>query len=332
MQASWCNHGARLLQLWVPDQNGLWRDVVLGFDDVHDMLLGMPSMGAFVGRYANRIAHSVFPHHGRPWTLPANDGPHCLHGGPGGSRHQVFDVVAESAQSLTLAWTFESKVDGFPGDVDLQLSIELDGPRLIMSHVALVRGDATPLSFTAHPFFNLNGDSDQPIDDHLLQIHATQFVPVDAQRIPWGQLQSVTGTPFDFQRPISIGQALNSPHPQLSLGSRPGFDHAWFTGQAGPDLKCQAALFSPSSGIRLEVWSDAPSLQFYSGMAMDGSLPRHVGKHGKVHRAQSGLCLEPQQLPDAPNHPEWGPVTHPPGTQVQGRIEYRFESAGMSGL
>jgi aldose 1-epimerase len=329
LQASWCNQGARLLQLWVPDQNSHWRDVVLGFDDVQQMLNGMPSMGAFVGRYANRIRNATFPHLGRPWHLPANDGMHCLHGGPGGSRHQVFDVRVATPQSLTMAWAFESKVDGFPGDVDLQLTLELDGPRLIMSHVAHVRGDATPLSFTAHPFFNLDGDPQKPITDHSLQILASQFVPVDAQRIPLGHLQSVQGTAFDFQQPTVIGQALSAADPQLLLGSQPGFDHAWFTGDADAELRCQAMLSAPESGIRMEVWSDAPSLQFYSGMAMDGSLPRHAGKSGQVYRSSAGLCLEPQQLPDAPNHPEWGVCMHPSGSTVRGRIEYRFDSQGI---
>jgi aldose 1-epimerase len=318
-----------LLQLWVLDQNGLWRDVVLGFDGVRQMLSGMPSMGAFVGRYANRIGQSTFPHLGRPWHLPSNDGPHCLHGGPGGSRHQVFDVLASTPQSLTMAWTFESQVDGFPGDVDLQLTVALDGARLTLSHVAHVRGDASPLSFTAHPFFNLNGDPQQPITDHSLQIFASQYVPVDAQRIPLGHLQSVQGTPFDFQQPTVIGQALAVADPQLTLGPRPGFDHAWFSGPAAARLRCQATLTAPASGIRMEVWSDAPSLQFYSGMAMDGSLPRHAGKNGQVYGAGAGLCLEPQQLPDAPNHPEWGPVTWPNGSTVKGCIEYRFGSPGM---
>jgi aldose 1-epimerase len=165
-----------------------------------------------------------------------------------------------------------------------------------------------------------------------LQIHASQFVPVDAQRIPLGHLQSVQGTPFDFQTPKVIGQALSEKHPQLLLGARPGFDHAWHTGQGDAGVRCMATLSAPESGIRMEVWSDAPSLQFYSGMAMDGSLPRHAGKNGQVHQAHSGLCLEPQQLPDAPNHPEWGPCMHPSGSTVQGRIEYRFDSQGLQAL
>jgi aldose 1-epimerase len=318
------------LELWVQDQHGLWRDVVLGFDGAAQMLSGMPSMGAFVGRYANRIRQSSFPHQGRTWHVPANDGPHCLHGGPAGSRHQVFEVLAATATTLTMAWTFESAVDGFPGDVDLQLTLELDGPRLIMSHVAHVRGDATPLSFTAHPFFNLNGDPQQAVLDHRLQIFANEYVPVDAQRIPLGHLQSVQGTPFDFRQATPIGHALSMSDPQLSLGIQPGFDHAWFTGQAGDALKCQAAVWAPESGIGMQVWSDAPSLQFYSGLAMDGSLPRHAGKREQAYRANAGLCLEPQQLPDAPNHPQWGQVIHPKGSTVRGRIEYRFDGHGLA--
>jgi aldose 1-epimerase len=182
---------------------------------------------------------------------------------------------------------------------------------------------------TAHPFFNLDGEPPTSISGHVLQIHAQRYVPVDAQRIPLGALSPVQGTRFDFRKPRPVGSLPMSADQAPSLAAQPLFDHAWVTPPQGKGLQCQAVVSSPVSGIRMEVWSDAPSIQFYSGGAMDGSLPRHAGKRGAVYGPCAGLCLEPQQLPDAPNHPEFGSCIHPPGAVIDGRIEYRFFSSGI---
>jgi aldose 1-epimerase len=258
----------RLLQVLVPDRQGQMRDVVLGHDSLDQLQTGMPSMGAFVGRYANRIAHGRLVIDGQTHRLPANDGPHCLHGGPGGSRHQVFDVLSCSGDRLSLGWTFLSLDDGFPGDVDLQLDCQLEGTTLALHYRARVRGAATALNFTSHPFFNLDGDASASALDHELQIDADRFVPVSADRIPLGHFEPVAGTAFDFRQPRVVRQALAQGHPQL--GTRPGFDHAYVTPLPGGGLQRQARLRSALSGIVMEVWSDAPSLQFFSSSAMDG--------------------------------------------------------------
>ena len=322
MQASWCNHGARLLQVLVPDRQGQWRDVVLGHDSLEQLQSGMASMGAFVGRYANRIAQSRLVIDGQTHRLPANDGPHCLHGGPGGSRHQVFDVLACSSERLSLGWTFLSRDDGFPGDVDLQLDCQLEGAILALNYRACVSGAATALNFTSHPFFNLDGDASASALDHELQIDADHFVPVSPDRIPLGHFAPVAGTAFDFRVPRVVRRALAQGHPQL--GPKPGFDHAYVTPVTAGGLRRQATLRSALSGIVMEVWSDAPSLQFFSSAAMDGSGPRHAGKHGRVHGSGAGLCLEPQHLPDAPNQPGFGPWLYRPGQCLSGQIQYRF--------
>jgi aldose 1-epimerase len=322
MQASWCNQGARLLQLLVPDRQGQMRDVVLGHDSLEQLLSGMASMGAFVGRYANRIAQSRLVIDGQIHRLPANDGPHCLHGGPGGSRDQVFEVRACSGDRLSLGWTFLSRDDGFPGDVDLRLDCQIEGATLTLNYRAEVSGAATALNFTSHPYFNLDGDASASALDHELQIDADHFVPVSPDRIPLGHFEPVAGTAFDFRRPRVVRQALAQGHPQL--GPKPGFDHAYVTPVAAGGLRRQARLRSALSGIVMEVWSDAPSLQFFSSVAMDGSGPRHAGKHGRVHGSGAGLCLEPQHLPDAPNQPGFGPWLYRPGQCLSGQIQYRF--------
>lgn len=334
IEASWCNQGARLLQLIVPDRQGRPCDVVLGHDSLAQLQAGMASMGAFIGRFANRIAQARYACEGQVHTLPANDGPHCLHGGPLGSRHQVFEVLACDSQRLSLGWIFAD--DGFPGQVALEVHHRLEGASLLLDYSAEVRGAATPLNFTSHPFFNLDGDASPSALDHELQIEAEQFVPVGPDRIPLGHFEPVAGTAFDFRRPRRVSQALAQGHAQLSLGPVPGYDHAFVTPQPAGGLQRQARLRSPASGIVMEVWSDAPSLQLFSSAAMDGSLPRHAGKHGRVHGSGAGLCLEPQHLPDAPNQPLWGPCIYQPGQILRGQIQYRFSvdvsSDGSSGI
>ncbi len=321
IEASWCNHGARLLQLIVPDREGRLRDVVLGHDSLAQLQGGMASMGAFIGRFANRIAQARYRRGGELHALPANDGPHCLHGGPQGSRHQVFEVLACDSQRLSLGWTFAD--DGFAGQVQLQVHHRLDGAALILEYSATVSAAATPLNFTSHPFFNLDGDVSPSALGHELQIDAEHFVPVGPDRIPLGHFEPVAGTAFDFRQMRPVSQALAQGHAQLRLGPVPGYDHAFVTASAG-GLRRQARLRSPLSGIVMEVWSDAPGLQLFSSAAMDGSLPRHAGKHGRVHGSGAGLCLEPQHLPDAPNQPLWGPCIYEPGQTVRGQFQYRF--------
>lgn len=327
IEASWCNHGARLLQLIVPDRAGRPCDVVLGHDSLAQLQDGMASMGAFIGRFANRIARARYTHRGQTYELPANDGPHCLHGGPRGSRHQVFNVLAFDSDRLILGWNFVD--DGFPGRVELQVEHRLVGATLILDYLAVVSEAATPLSFTSHPFFNLDGTTSPSALEHELQIEAEHFLPVGHDRIPLGHFEPVIGSAFDFRRPRRVSDALAQGHAQGALGPLRGFDHAFVTSTAeGSGLRRQARLRSPLTGIVMELWSDAPGLQLFSGAGMDGSLPRHAGKHGRIHRSGAGLCLEPQQLPDAPNQPLWGPCVVEPGEILQGTIQYRFSVDG----
>ena len=319
-----CNHGARILQLIVPDRRGRAIDVVLGHDSLEQMLAGMPSMGAFIGRYANRIANARFMLDGRQHLLPANDGPHCVHGGPGGSRHQVFEVLERRRDALELRLHLCSAQDGFPGDVELQLRYALEGSTLAISYRAAVSGAATPLSLTSHPFFDLDGGAESSILDHELQIESEAFVPIGADRIALGHFEPVADTAFDFRRLRSLRSALAQGHPQLGTGAVPGFDHAFYTPGPPGVLRRQARLQGASSGVALEVWSDAPSLQLYSSAPMDGSLPRHAGKAGRIYRSSAGVCLEPEQLPDAPNQPAFGDCIVRPGQVLAGRIEYRL--------
>ena len=324
MELAVCTHGARILQLIVPDRHGRAIDVVLGHDSLEQLLAGMPSMGAFIGRYANRIANARFVLDGQTHRLPANDGPHCVHGGPGGSRHQVFEVLERRSDALELRLGLSSAQDGFPGDVELGLRYALEGSTLLIAYRAAVSGAATPLSLTSHPFFDLDGGASADILDHQLQIDADAYVPIGADRIPVGHFEPVAHTAFDFRRPRSLRSALAQGHPQLGAGPVLGFDHAFCTPGPLGVLRRQARLQGAHSGVALEVWSDAPALQLYSSAPMDGSLPRHAGKAGRIYRSSAGVCLEPEQLPDAPNQSGFGHCIVRPGQMFCGRIEYRL--------
>ncbi len=324
LQAAVCNHGARLLQLVVPGRGGMRHDVVLGYDHLQQMLQGMPSMGAFIGRYANRIAHARFTLDGRRWELPANEGLHCLHGGPAGSRHQVFEVQSHTPQRLVLAWTFHSTQDGFPGDLALRVIYALPAPgTLAIEWQAQALDQAGVANFTAHPFFNLEGDQAAHARGHHLTINATHYLPVDAHKIPSGEIAPVDGTPLDLRTGATLAQALD----RLPAGQ--GFDSCYVFPGKGParTLRPMARVHAPGSGVVMDVWGDAPGLQFFTASSFDGSWPRHAGKGGRRYGPEAGLCLEPQGLPDAPNQPGFPSTVIRPGQAAGGRIEYRFSVA-----
>lgn len=318
LRAAVCVQGARLLQLIVPDRNGQPRDVVLGYDSLAGVQDGLASLGAFVGRYANRIGQARFALDGTTWQVPANDGAHCLHGGPGGSRHQMFELLSLSTHQVTLGWVFRETQDGFPGDVTLTLRYTLSDPgTLAITWEAQVSGRATVLNFTPHPYFNLEGDGlGDPGQTHL-QVAASHVLRIDASRVPTGHIDPVEGGPLDFRQGQRLADAAQA------LGT--GVDHCLVLDVApAPGLRQAARAQAPGSGIAMEVWCDAPALQVYSGHGIDGSLPRCLGKEGRVYGPAAGFCLEPQQFPDAPNHPHFPSTRVEAGAVSRGTVEYRF--------
>lgn len=321
MHAAVCAHGARLLQLLVPDREGRLRDVVLGYDSLERVKEGVPSLGAFIGRYANRIGQGRFPLEGRNWQLPANDGSHCIHGGPRGSRHQMFRLVSRSAQAVTLGWTFREDEDGFPGDVDVAVCYALSDPgTLSITWEARVTGRSTVLNLTPHPFFNLEGDGEASPGTTRLQVDAAQVLRVDATRLPTGDIDPVAGGPWDFRAGQTLDAAVQT------LGS--GIDHCLVMAPgSGAGLRRMALAQAPGSGLSMAVWSDAPAIQVYSGHGLTGDLPSCLGKQGRIYGPGAGFCLEPQQFPDAPNQPHFPSTQVRAGATRRGAVQYRF-SAG----
>ncbi|WP_372662344.1 aldose epimerase family protein [Hydrogenophaga sp.] len=312
------NLGAKVLQIVVPDRHGKAGDVALGYDSLEAVLRGSPSMGAFIGRYAGRIAQAGFTLGGTDYRLGANAGPHCIHGGPNGSRHQVFDAQQPGPDTLHLQRRFDSAGDGFPGSLELRLVYHLsDANELVIGYEATASAGTSPASFTSHIFFNLDGPGLDRIDAHQLQVRAQALLLTDADKVCTGQRTALDGHALDLRH-------------ARRLGDLPDLDHAYVVPPAAPDeaLPCIAHLYSPNSGRTLEVCSTEPVLQVYGADALGVGERPDIGKNGVHHRPRAGLCLEPQQYPNAPNCPAFPLPCVTPERPYRGKTVYRFGVAG----
>jgi aldose 1-epimerase len=316
-----CNYGARVVQWLAPNAQGQWGDVVLGFDSLDSLLkpspIGVPSMGAFIGRYANRIANAQFVLDGQTYDLSKNSGKHCIHGGKGGSRYGVFDTVQTAANQLELRHTFSPASDGFPGCLSLLVTYTLsDNNALSIAWQATAIDASTVASFTSHVFFNLSNDASRTVDKHVLQLNASRFLPLRADQSPTGELLVVDGTPFDFRQPQRIGKHLRSPHPQIALCG--GYDHHFAVDDWNRRLKTIATVQAPSSGRTLTVSSTEPGVQLFTANGLDATqcgLARH-----------SGLCIEPSYFPDSANHLHFPSTRLEPGETRVGEIVYALSA------
>ncbi|MBP5548844.1 MAG: galactose mutarotase [Bacteroidales bacterium] len=298
MCATITNFGARIVSLFVPDKEGSLRDVVQGFDRVEDYFPESHSsdFGAVIGRYANRIAGGRFSIEGSEYQLPQNNGPNCLHGGPMGWQYAVYDVVEATDRRLELSLLSPDGDNGFPGNVRVTVVYTLDDDNRLRIDYRAVTDRTTIINMTNHTYWNLNGDQCSPILNHTLFIDADQYTPVDETLIPIGCHDCVEGTPMDFRTPKEIGRDIESDFEQLHIGS--GYDHNWVLSQPRDINSRAAVLGSPLTGIMLEVYTDAPGMQVYTGNFLDGVEGKGKVRYG--HR--SAVCLETQQYPDSPNH------------------------------
>lgn len=306
-----CDFGAIITSILAAGRDGSFADVVLGFDSIEPYLDVHPYFGALVGRYANRIAGARFALDGVDHQLDINEPPHHLHGGTRGFDRFLWDATVEG-DTLLLERTSGAGEQGYPGTLVAQVRYRLDNDNSL-SMVCRARSDAaTPVNLTQHSYFNLAGGGD--IGGHELRIAASAFTPIDAASIPLGTLAPVAGTAFDFRAARPIGSRIDDDDPQLRHGL--GYDHNFVLDTGEP----AARLRDPGSGRVLEVWTDQPGLQFYSGNFLDGSLQ---GKGRRFHY-RSGLCLEPQHFPNSPNMPHFPPVTLRPGQLYHHGSRYRF--------
>lgn len=309
------NLGAKVLQIVVPDRSGALDDVALGYDQLADVITGSPSMGAFVGRYAGRIGGARFTLDGREHRLAPNAGAHCIHGGPRGSRHRVFDAEQPDAQTLHLHHRFRTAEDHFPGTLDLRLTYRLsDDNALILEHTATALDEPGPASFTSHIYFNLDGvDRGQRIDGHVLHVPGSREVlATGADGIATGARVPLDGHPQDL-RTAQV------------LGTLPDIDLSYaLETQPTAQLRHCAQLHSDASGRSLAVWTTEPLLQVYTAGQLGVAERPDLGKWGVRHRPRSAICLEPQHFPNAPNCPALPQNVVAPGRPYQATTVYRF--------
>ncbi len=305
------DYGGIITELHAPDRHGVLADIVHGYDSVVPYAADSPYFGALIGRCGNRLRDGRFTLDGVHWQLPCNDGPHHLHGGADGFHRVLWRALPfREGDSVGLTLTHRS-VDGeqgYPGNLDVTVVYELTNDNELVMTFDAVTDKATPVNLTQHSYFNLAGQGD--ILGHQLTIHADAYTPIDATLIPTGEVAPVAGTPFDFRTPRAIGAHVADVDQQLRHGS--GYDHNFVLDRrAGKASMLAARVVEPVSGRVLELWTEEPGVQFYSGNFLDGSL----GGKGRQYGYRSGLCLEPQHFPDAPNQAAFPTTILRPGQE-----------------
>jgi aldose 1-epimerase len=317
------NWGAKVQQILVPDREGALGDVALGYESIEQLRAGQPSMGAFIGRYANRIGQAKFTLNGREYRLAANSGPNSLHGGQKGSRFVVFDARQINDAAVLMTYVFKDGEENYPGTVSLRVAYSVtDTNEFGIEYDAVAVDEATVVNFTTHTFFNLAGQGKTDVLDHVFTINADNFTPVDKTMIPTGEVWPVRATPMDFTDPEKLGSRIEDDYDQLKLGG--GYDHNYVVNKKNNEFSFAARVYEPTSGRIMEVWSTEPGLQLFSGNSLEGKLPRDVGKGGAVYAFRTGFCLEPQHFPDSPNKPNFPSTVLNVGDRYAGKTVYTF--------
>ncbi len=323
LEAIFSNYGQRLLSLMVPDREGKFKDIVLGFENLQRYREARERyFGAFVGRYANRISQGRFSIAGKEYTLATNNGANHLHGGYIGFSDVFWEGRQLSHNELEFAGTSPHMDEGYPGNLEVRVNYLLTDQNELVIRYRATTDRATIVNLTHHSFFNLAGEGSGSIEGHLLKINAGSYTPIDGNMIPTGELRSVEGTPFDFRTEKPIGRDLGADHHQLQTGK--GYDHNFVLNRevrGGDGLTLAARVLEPTSGRVMEVLTDEPGLQFYSGNFLDGGT---IGKSGKPYGHRGAFCLETQHFPDSPNQEGFPTTLLEPGQEYRSTCVYRF--------
>jgi aldose 1-epimerase len=314
-------YGGIVVSLEVPDRKGQAADVVLGFDSLDGYVKtgNKPYMGAIIGRYANRIAGGTFKLDGKSYHVPKNDGDNALHGGLLGFNKKVW-AGKEIKDGVELTYVSKDGEEGFPGTLTTTVRYTLSGNEMRIEYSATTDAD-TVLNLTNHSYFNLKGQGNGNILDHQMKINAARYTPVNANLIPLGDLAPVAGTPFDFLKSTVIGSRIDADNEQIKLAR--GYDQNWVIDGGGKKVVLAAEAYEPTTGRVLEVLTDQPGIQFYTGNFLDGSV---TGKGGKVYNRRYAFCLETQHYPDSPNHPAFPTTELKPGETFHSTTIYRFST------
>lgn len=317
-------YGGTVVQLMVPDKNGKMGDIVLGFDNLKDYEEKSPYFGSIVGRYGNRIGNAEFTLDGKEYTLAANNNGQHLHGGIKGFDKVVWQaepIESKEGPALKLHYLSKDMEEGYPGNLDVTVTYTLTNDNELKIDYHATTDKPTICNLTNHCYFNLAGQGNGNILGHELMINADYFTPVDQYLITTGEIRPVKGTPFDFTSPTAIGKRIDANDQQIKYGL--GYDHNWVLNKNDFEMSLAAKVYEPTSGREMEVYTNEPGLQFYSGNFLDGTL---TGKNGKVYGYRSGFCLETQHYPDSPNKPNFPPVVLRPGQVYQTTTIYKFST------
>ena len=320
------NYGGIITRILTPDRKGEFADIVLGYDNLDGYLKSSPYFGALIGRYANRIGGASFSLEGETFHLSANEGtkkaPIQLHGGLEGWDKKLWNgelVEKEDHVALVLSLRSPDGEEGFPGDMNVKVVYQLNNDGELIVDYEATTTKPTVVNMTQHTYFNLAGEGSGDILDHELQIVSDSITAVDKRMMPTGHFMPVVNTPFDFNEPIAIGARIEADHELLKLGR--GYNHNWVLNRQDDGLCEAAAVYEPTTGRTLEVWTTEPGIQFYCATFLDGSI---IGKSGKPYESRSGLCLETQHYPDSPNQPNFPSTALYPGDVYKSTTVFKF--------
>ena len=330
MEVSIITYGGIITSLKVPNRNNVVEDVVLGFDSLKhytspEYLKGCPFFGALIGRYGNRIAKGKFSLDGAQYQLETNDGENHLHGGVKGFDKVVWLATETKSNgtsaSVVLSYVSKDMEGGYPGNLNTLVTYTLSNENILDVKYEATTDKKTIVNLTQHSYFNLSGDSSKSILNHEITIDADKFIPVDATLIPTGELKDVTNTPFDFRVAKTIAQDINVKDEQLKRGL--GYDHCWVLNNQDKGMRLAASAYHRGSGRLLEVFTDEPGIQLYTGNFLNGTFPN---KQGGTYNHRAGFCLETQHYPDTPNQKGFPSVVLNPGETYVTTTSFKFST------
>jgi aldose 1-epimerase len=312
------NYGAKIISIYAPDKNGNFADVVLGFNSLSDYQQYGASHGAVVGPFANRIANAQFTIGDTTYQLPANNGEACLHSGPDSWYRKVWDYEKNGNVTTFMLESPDGEF-GFPGNKKAKVTYTLTDDNELKIDYEVTTDKPTPINLTNHSYFNLRGEENGDILNHVMVINADKSTPVDASMIPTGEIADIRGTALDFTTPHAIGERIDADHPQLQFAS--GYDFNYVINKEPGELAFAASAFEPESGRYMEVFTTEPGVQFYTGNHLKGT---EIGNSGKPYGARTGFCLETQHFPDSPNQPNFPSTLLNPEEVYTSTTIYKF--------
>lgn len=318
------NYGARMVSLWVDSNEDTFKDVIWGYESIDAYLQATDIYsGPIVGRFGNRINKGKFSIDDKEYQLTINNGDNHLHGGLTGLYQQIWDVTLSNDSMVTLAYLSPDNEGGYPGNASIEVTYKIAYNNKLEINYKATTDAPTPMNLTSHSYFNLHGTTDKSTNTHILQIYADSYTPTDAGLIPTGEVETLDGSPLDFRTAATIGSRINDTTQCEALKYGSGYDHNYVLKDYNDNNIFHAAnVYEPTTGIVMDIYTDQRGLQFYSGNFMDGV---DTGKRGEKHNYRTGIALETQNFPDAPNHIEFADdAILRPGEVYSHRCIYAF--------